>query len=103
MTIVRVSTDHGDASWEAGRFTGPRDVVRPAVRAAQYGIEILIGEQFMVAGGHDAAGAAAALFAHNPARTNLLEAPEDVMLHVQSITGHGQPVAWIENPDPAEQ
>lgn len=87
MTIVRVSTDRGEATWEDGAFTGHPIVVRNAAFAAQNHLTVPVGHVDIVAGGYNALSAAAALFAHDPGRTNLIEAPEEVLEYIQSVTG----------------
>ncbi|XKH58366.1 hypothetical protein LG293_17215 (plasmid) [Citricoccus nitrophenolicus] len=87
MSIVRVSTDHGEATWQDGRFTGHPAVVRSAAYAAQHHLTVPVGHTEIIAGGYNALSATAALFAHDSGRTNLLEAPESVLEYIQSVTG----------------
>lgn len=86
--LVSVSVDGKGAAWCDGQFSGDQEIIAEARLAISTGLEVEILGQPILAEGDTPTGITAALFAYSPGRTEVVEAPQEVM----EVLGAG--MAW---------
>ena len=77
--LVSVSVDGRGAAWCDGQFSGDPEIIAEARLAISASLEVEVSGQMILAEGDTPTGITAALFAHSPGRTEVVEAPEEVI------------------------